>query len=223
MTGQGDRAVLWDLDGTLVDTAEHHFAAWGNVLGARGVDLTREAFLRTFGRRNVDVLRDMLGDGLSDEDVRDLGASKEIDYRARVRAGRLATLGGVDRWLALLRERGWRQAIASSAPHANIEAILDGLGLHGAFDAVVGEEDVQRGKPDPQVFLVAAAKLGVPPERSIVVEDAPAGVEAARRAGMHSIGVRTGHGNLDADLVVDSLADLPVDAFERLLDRSPAR
>jgi beta-phosphoglucomutase len=221
MTGDAPRAVLWDLDGTLVDTAEQHLAAWQSILGPRGVALTRDDFLRTFGRQNVDVLRDMLGEAIAGDDVRAIGAAKEADYRARVRAARLAPLPGVRAWLARLRAAGWRQAIASSAPHQNIRAILDGLGLHGAFDAIVGEEDVQRGKPDPQVFLVAAARLGVPPERAIVVEDAPAGVEAARRAGMRTIGVRTGHGSLDADVVVDTLADLPPDAFDRLLERKP--
>jgi beta-phosphoglucomutase len=217
--GSRQRAVLWDLDGTLVDTAEHHFAAWVGTLGPRGVDLTPEVFLRTFGRRNVDVLRDMLGDELTDDEVRTLGGAKEVEYRARVSVGPLVLLPGVAEWLARLHDSGWRQAIASSAPHANIAAILDGLGLHDAFDAIAGEEDVTRGKPDPQIFLVAAAKLGIPPERCIVVEDAPAGVEAGRRAGMRTIGVGGAHGKLDADMVVASLADLAPDAFDRLLAR----
>ena len=215
--------MLWDLDGTLVDTADHHLAAWKKVLGPRGVDLNRGAFLRTFGRRNVDVLRDLLGDGLADEVVQRIGNAKEEDYRNLVRAGTLVTLPGVAGWLIRLRQEGWRQAIASSAPYANIEAILDALSLHDAFDAIAGEEDVHRGKPDPRIFLVAAAKLGVPPDRSIVVEDAPAGVAAARGAGMRVIGVRTGHGDLEADLVVDTLADLPIDAFDRLLAGSMTR
>jgi len=200
-----------------VDTADQHFAAWTDTFAPREVALERAAFLSTFGRRNVDVLRDMLGDDLSDDDVRTIGLAKEENYRARVAAAPLETLPGVAVWLQRLRQEGWRQAIASSAPHANIAVILDSLSLRDAFEAIVGEEDVQRGKPDPQVFLVAAAKLEAPPARCIVVEDAPAGVEAAHRAGMRSIGVRSGHRHLDADLVVDSLADLPRDAFDRLL------
>jgi beta-phosphoglucomutase len=224
MTTTTPRAVLWDLDGTLVDTADQHFAAWTDTFAPRGVALARDAFLSTFGRRNVDVLRDMLGDGLSDDDVREIGLAKEENYRSRVAAAQLQTLPGVAMWLRRLRQEGWRQAIASSAPHANIAVILDRLSLRDAFDAIVGEEDVPRGKPDPQVFLVAATRLAVTPARCIVVEDAPAGAEAARRAGMRSIGVRSGHRHLDADLVVDSLADLPPDAFDRLLlpPRHPA-
>ena len=211
------RAVLWDLDGTLVDTAAQHMAAWSAVLTPRGVDFTRERFLGTFGRRNLDVLRDLLAEDLSEEMVREIGGAKEEHFRALVRTGPLHMLPGSADWLRRLRETGWRQAIASSAPHANIAATLDGLALHGAFDAIAGEEDVTRGKPDPQIFLAAAAKLGVPPHRAIVVEDAPAGVAAARAAGMRVIGVRTGHGNLEADLVVDTLDLLLLDAFERLL------
>jgi beta-phosphoglucomutase family hydrolase len=214
---QNAKAVLWDLDGTLVDTGAYHFASWQTALADLGIDLTPEMFVRTFGRRNVDVLRDILGVMFSDDNVHRLGAAKEEEYRALVRAGHLVALPGVAQWLERLRAAGWRQAIASSAPYANIEAILDSLSLHDAFDAISGDEDVQRGKPDPQVFLIAAAKLGVSPERCIVVEDAPAGVEAAHRAVMRCIGVRTGHSELDADLVVDTLADLPDDAFDRLL------
>ena len=213
------RGVLWDLDGTLVDTAQQHFASWVDVFGPRGVTLSPELFLRTFGRRNIDVLRDLLGDHLSDDEALQIGAAKEQRYRQLVLAGDLMTLPGVDQWLTRLRAAGWRQAIASSAPHANIEAILDVLDLHAAFDAIVGDEDVQRGKPDPQAFRIAAARLGVTSERAIVVEDAPAGIEAARRAGMRSIGVAGSHPPeyLDADLVVSSLADLPPDAFDQLL------
>ena len=215
------RAVLWDLDGTIVDTATHHFAAWQTALAGRGVDLTPEMFVRTFGRRNADVLRDILGESLGDEEIRKLGAAKEENYRARVRSANLEPLPGVASWLERLRASGWRQAIASSAPHANITAIFDGLDLHDAFDAIAGDEDVERGKPDPQVFRIAAAKLYVPPHRTIVIEDAPAGIEGAHRAGMRAIGVRSGHKDLDADLVVDTLAQLPDDAFDSLLDLPP--
>jgi HAD superfamily hydrolase (TIGR01509 family) len=215
------RGVLWDLDGTLVDTAQQHFAAWVEVFGPRGASLSPEAFLGTFGRRSMDVLRDLLGEHLTDDDVLQIGAAKEVSFRRQVLTSELAPLAGVADWLPKLRAAGWRQAIASSAPHANIEAVLDRLDLHAAFDAIVGEEDVQRGKPDPQVFLTAASRLGVAPLRAIVVEDAPAGVDAACRAGMRSIGVAGSHPAqyLDADLVVSSLADLSPDAFEQLLAR----
>jgi beta-phosphoglucomutase len=101
----------------------------------------------------------------------------------------------------------------------NIQALLDTLDVAQYFDAIASAEDVDRGKPDPQVFQVAAAKLGVPPEHCIVVEDAPAGVQGARRAGMRCIGVLTTQPILDADIIVERLDQLPPDAFERLLIR----
>ena len=112
---------------------------------------------------------------------------------------------------------GWLQAIASSAPRENIDAVLAVIGLASVFQAMVSAEDVTLGKPDPQVFLTAASRLGSAPARSIVVEDAAAGIEAARRAGMPSIGVSRKGSPLPADLAVASLADLPPDAFSLLL------
>jgi len=211
------RAVLWDMDGTLVDSAEYHWLSWQEPLRRKGLQVTRERFLTTFGRRNDAVLRDLLGEDLADAEIVRIAAAKEEGYRALVREGGITPLPGVTDRLAALRAAGWRQAVASSAPRLNVATILDALGLADAFDAVAGEEDVTRGKPDPQIFLVAAAKLGIPPARCVVVEDAPAGLEAARRAGMRRIGVGTAHGALDADLVVASLAELPPDAFARLL------
>ena len=130
----------------------------------------------------------------------------------------VSLLPGAACWLRQLADGGWRQAIASSAPRLNIDAILQVLGIEEQFGAVVAAEDVQRGKPDPQVFLMAAARLSVPAERCVVVEDSPAGIEGAHRAGMAAIGVGSAHGGLPADRTVGSLADLPADAFERLVD-----
>ncbi len=218
MTGGNDvRAVLWDMDGTLVDTARFHLDAWQDVLGGLGITVTHERFMQTFGRRNDAVIRDLVDPEATAETIARIAGEKEERYRALVRAHGVEPLPGVREWLPRLRDAGWRNAIASSAPHANIETIIDAMGFHGQFDGIAGDEDVTVGKPDPQVFLAAAASVGAQPARCVVVEDAPAGVEGGRRAGMRTIGVRSGHGTLDADIVVDSLADLPPDAFERLL------
>jgi HAD superfamily hydrolase (TIGR01509 family) len=147
-----------------------------------------------------------------------IGEAKEARYRELVRAGGITLLPGVERWLMRLQADGWRQAVASAAPRANVEAIMAALGIAAHFDAISSAEDVQRGKPDPQVFLVAAKRVGVPPARCIVIEDAPAGLTGAQRGGMRAIGVRSSHADLQADIVVDTLAELPDDAFERLLD-----
>lgn len=116
-----------------------------------------------------------------------------------------------------LHQEGWFQAVASAAPRANIDAVLESLSTTSVFQAIVSAEDVHRGKPDPEVYLLAASRLGVAPERCIVVEDAIAGIEGARRAGMRSIGVSRSGNHLSADLVLRSLDVLDSDAFENLL------
>jgi beta-phosphoglucomutase len=127
----------------------------------------------------------------------------------------------VRRWLGRLRDTGWRQAVASSAPPANIEVIIEVLGLEDLFDGWVSAEEVAHGKPAPDVFLLAAQKLGVAPHRAVVVEDAPAGVEAGRRGGMRTVGIASLARSLHADIVVRSLDELDDDAFERLVENGP--
>jgi beta-phosphoglucomutase len=212
----GARAVLWDLDGTLADSSEWHWRAWRDAMAAVNRPLTREQFASTFGQRNDRFLRAWLGDDLSDADVFRFGEDKEAAYRRLVEAEGLVALPGAASWVRRLRVDGWRQAIASSAPRPNIEVMVKALGLEGLLDALVGAEDVTRGKPEPDVFLAAAARLGVEPARCIVVEDAAVGIEAARRAGMRSVGVNHG-ATLDADVAVASLADLPEHTFDRLV------
>ena len=212
------RAALWDMDGTLLDSAEYHWLAWRETLASDGFDLAHEQFIATFGQRNDTILRGWLGADLPVSEIDRIGGSKEALYRRFVRERGVRLLPGVERWLARLQAAGWRQAVASAAPRLNVEAILEALSIAPYFGAITSAEDVQRGKPDPQVFLLAAERLGVPPARCVVVEDAPAGVEGAHRGGMRAIGVRSSHAALPADIAVDSLADLDDDAFDRLLE-----
>jgi beta-phosphoglucomutase family hydrolase len=211
------RAALWDMDGTLLDSAQYHWLAWRDTLADENHPITYEQFVATFGQRNDTILRSYFGPGLTDAEVDRIGDTKEKRYRALVRERGVALLPGVRRWLDRLHAEGWRQAVASSAPPANVEAIVAALEIGPFFGALVSAEDVQRGKPDPQVFLVAAERLGVPPACCVVVEDAPAGTEAAHRAGMRAIGVRTSHATLQADIVAHTLDELPDDAFDRLI------
>lgn len=210
-------AVLWDLDGTLVDSEEYHWRAWRDTMAAEGVSITREQFLATFGQRNDSIVPQLLGTRADPERVRRIGDAKEVCYRRLVREGGLSPSPGAAERVKRLKDEGWLQAIASSAPRLNVEVVLEVLGFTDHFQAIVSAEDVRAGKPDPEVFLVAASRLRVPPERCIVVEDAPAGIEAARRAGMRSIGLNRPGASLDADIAVSSLADLPPDAFSRLI------
>lgn len=210
-------AVLWDMDGTLVDSAEYHWQAWRDTMLSEGSPITYEQFRVTFGQRNDCILRQWLGEKATAELIQRIGDAKEALYRQHVRQQGISALPGALQWLHKLHRKGWKQAIASAAPRANIETILNVLAVGECFEEMVSAEDVHRGKPDPEVFLVASSKLRVAPEHCIVVEDAEHGVEAARAAGMKSIGVCQDAKHLPADIVVRSLDLLDESAFERLL------
>jgi beta-phosphoglucomutase len=212
-------AALWDLDGTLIDSQEYHWLSWRDTLRAEGFDLTYDRFLASFGQRNDRILSGWLGVDADPARIRRIGEQKEAEYRQLAEEHGLTPLPGAREWVEALRARGWKQAIASSAPVLNVQTMLRVTGLGASIDAIVSAEDVTRGKPDPQVFLVASEKLSIPPSRCVVVEDAAAGIEGARRAGMKSIGVNA-RTRLDADVYVASLADLPADAFDSLLGRA---
>jgi beta-phosphoglucomutase family hydrolase len=208
------KAVLWDLDGVLVDTASFHFEAWRELFAGEGKDIGEEEFRRTFGLRNDAILREILG-GLPRQRVEELSRRKEELFRAKI-AGRITPTPGVPALLERLRQTGRRMAVVSSAPRQNVEMVLHGLGIEDAFDVIVAEEDASRGKPDPQGYLLAAERLGAAPEECAVVEDAPGGVEAAKRAGMRCIGLaakRALDALAGADLVVQSLEEEQVYRF----------
>lgn len=211
------RAVLWDMDGTLIDSAEYHWLTWRDALAAEGRRLTYQEFTSFFGQRNDAILRRFIDEAIAADEIARIGDAKEAAYRRMVRERGIEPLPGVRSWLERLRDAGWRQAVASSAPPANIEVLIDVLGVRDCFQAYVSAEEVPHGKPAPDVFVRAAEKLSVPPSRCIVVEDAPAGVEAGRRAGMRTIGIVAMHPGLQADVTTDSMAELPDDTFDRLL------
>jgi len=211
------RGVIWDLDGTLIDSARHHYESWRALLAPEGIDLDYPAFLKGFGLRNDEWLRDLLGEEIALTEIRRIGDAKEAHYRQVVAAQGLVVLPGVWEMLERLRHDGWKHAVATSAPVKNLEIILDVTGLKDVMDGWAGSEDVEQGKPAPDVFLLAAKRIGVAPRRAVVVEDAAAGVLGAHRAGMTAIGVGPHHTGLDADRSVESLVDLPIAVFEELV------
>jgi len=205
------------MDGTLIDSEEFHWISWRDTLANEGISITREQFLSSFGQRNDSIIPRLLGAATTPERIERIATAKEELYRHLVRSEGISPLPGVARWLHDLHKEGWLQAIASSAPRANVDTVLEVLSATHIFQGIVSAEDVHRGKPDPEVFLAAASRVGVPPERCIVVEDAVAGVQAARNAGMKSIGVNRNGKTLPADRVVQSLDLLEKDAFDALM------
>jgi HAD superfamily hydrolase (TIGR01509 family) len=206
------------MDGTLIDSEEFHWISWRDTLANVGITITREQFLASFGQRNDSILPQWLGAAATPERIERISRAKERLYRELVRKDGVSPEPGVATWLHRLHKQGWLQAIASAAPRANIDAVLEALQATHLFQGIVSADDVHRGKPDPEVYLTAASRVGVPPDRCIVVEDAVAGVEGARSAGMKSIGISHNGRQLPADIVVQSLDALAPDAFDTLLE-----
>ena len=211
-------AAIWDMDGVLVDTGQDHYQSWVEALAKRSVPLSYEQFSATFGMNNTSILKLWLGANTPQSVIDQVGDEKETIFRQLV-AGRIQPLPGVCSLLEGLQKAGFRQAVASSAPQANIDVLLETTRLRPFFDAVVSASRLP-GKPDPAVYLEAAARLGVLPAQCVVVEDAVAGVEGARRAGMHCIAVTNTNPAASlaaAGLVVDSLEKVSGETFSRLL------
>ncbi|HEU4536496.1 MAG TPA: HAD family phosphatase [Polyangiaceae bacterium] len=184
-------AAVFDLDGTLVDNIRYHLEAWVALARAEGVELTAERFARELsGKKTDETIPLLLGREVAPDAIARLAAQKEAHYRA-LYAPHVALLPGAEALLRGLRARGLKVAIASAAPPDNRAFVLDRLGVAGLFDAVVGAENAPRGKPFPDLFLAAAAAVGVPPERCVAFEDAPLGVQAARAASMRVVGLTT--------------------------------
>jgi beta-phosphoglucomutase len=216
------RAVIFDMDGVLVDSYHAHLKAWQRLGEELGRPVTEEAFIPTFGRRNPEIFTHLWGEDFSADQVGRWGDWKEVAYR-RIITERFPAMDGAAELIDALAAAGLALAIGSSGPLENVEAALAGLGRAEAFQAVVSRDDVTRGKPDPEVFLKTAEKLRIEPRRCAVVEDALVGLEAARQAGMAPIALvgtfRREQLAPHADWVVDSLRDLAPEDVVRLIDR----
>lgn len=216
--------AIFDHDGVLVDSLESHTQAWLEMGRREGLNLSPQFIHETFGMTNPSIFRRLLGNSINDDDLKRYSDLKESYYREAAR-GKIHLMDGVREVLDALSAHGVKLAIGSSGVLPNLELTVSECGLTGRFAAIASLEDITRGKPDPQVFLVAAKKAGCSPARSVVFEDAPVGIQAAKAAGMYAVGVMTTHpaGALEeagADEVVENLVGYNVD---RLLDRLRVR
>ncbi len=211
--------VIFDMDGVLVDSAEAHLRSWQIMAAEHGREMTADVFRATFGRRSGDIIAEVFG--ISDPgEIRRLDDRKEAVYRDLIRE-RVPAMDGAVELVRALRAAGFRLGIGSSGPAENVDLVVEGLGLGDCFDARISARQVTRGKPDPQVFLLAAGELGLPAARCAVIEDAPAGIEAARSAGAAAIGLTGTHPAAalgGADLLVTSLRALTPDRIANLID-----
>lgn len=191
------RGVIFDMDGVLVDSGEHHRAAWHALLAELGARVDSPEFWRlTIGRPAHEAVALLLGRELEYDEAMQLAGRKRDFYRRFARRGAVA-VPGVTAFVGAVARSGMACAVATSASRHDAQHVLDTLALAGHFGAVVTAEDVTRGKPDPEVYLRAAGEIGIAPRDCLVFEDAVVGVQAARRAGMRVIGVTTAHSSAE--------------------------
>jgi beta-phosphoglucomutase family hydrolase len=215
-------AVIWDMDGVLADTAPYHLLAWQETFAKRGIKFTEEDFRRSFGIKNDAIIKNVLGEPTTEAEIETIALEKEATFR-RIIGKNIKPLPGALKLLEALDGHGVKMAIASSTPIENIRLIVGSLGIGKYFPAVITGHDVTEGKPSPQVFLLAAQRLGVEAKNCVVFEDAVAGVTAAKSAGMRCVAITSSHTReklTQADLVIDSLTEVSVKELEDLV-RSP--
>jgi len=203
------RAVVFDLDGVLVDSEGLHVEAWKAVFGRLGVEVTDEEYAHGVGMADVDWLRWLFERrGLPSEGIAGCQRAKRRAFQA-ILSGNVRPFPGVVELVGVLRGE-FALGVASNSSRESVATVLRRLGVEESFGAVVGAEDVRRHKPHPEVYLRAAALLGVAPGACAVVEDSPLGIRAAKAAGMRCIGITNSlpaERLAEADLVVATLAD----------------
>ena len=204
------KAVLWDMDGVIADSNSFHFAAWQETFAKRGINFTKEDFTKLFGTRNDFIIRKVLGKGLPEEDIEPIVQEKEASFRQKAKSN-IKPLPGVMKLLNTIKKGNFKLALVSSAPKENIDLISSELKLEEYFNSIVSGREVPQSKPNPQIYLLAAERLGTQPESCIVIEDSPPGVKAAKAAGMRCLAVANTHSKEElkgADKVVNSLEDM---------------
>lgn len=186
------KAFLFDLNGTMINDMDYHIRAWYNILHALGSDISMERMKEECYGKNEELLERMFPGRFSIAEQQSMSLAKEQAYQQAFRP-ELQLIAGLDAFLAEAHAQGIAMAIGSAAIHFNIDFVLDGLAIRSYFNAVVGAEDVNKSKPDPETYLCCASLLNQPGEECLVFEDSPKGVDAARRAGMRAVVITTLH------------------------------
>lgn len=215
--GQPVRAVLFDMDGVIADTRAAHAHSWSLYADSLGQPIDRDDFMRkTFGRGNMQVLLHFFPDREGDIPfLLEQSETKEAIFRDLFRRGEAPAVPGLLPFVEAMRARGVRLAVGSSAPHGNIDCVLEEWDLARHFDAIVGMEDVTHAKPDPEIFLKCLERLGVAAQDAIVLEDSLHGLDAAHRAGCRAVGFATMHPPEE----IAPHSDIVVADFNELLSR----
>lgn len=208
--------ALFDWDGVVIDSRRHHEESWERLAVEFGKPLPDDHFLKGFGRKNEFIIPELLEWTRDLQEIHQLSLRKEALYREVVADWGLEALPGVRTWLERLRDAGVPCAIGSSTHRANIDLSLGMIGLTEFFQGIVTAEDVSHGKPDPEVFVLAAERIQRAPERCVVFEDAHVGIQAARAGRMRVVGVATTHRIeelTEPDVAVHRLDELEIDTL----------
>ena len=213
------KAFIFDLDGVIVDTAKYHYFAWKELANKLGFEFTMEQNERLKGVsrvRSLEILLDIGKVQLEEDQKSKYLEEKNKQYLQYIeKMDHTEILPGIDDLLHYLKLNKIPYSLGSASKNARL--ILEILDLIGLFDAIVDGNDVSTAKPDPEVFLLAAEKLGVRPEECIVIEDAQAGIEAANKAGMTSIGIGDENVLHEADFLLNNTSELTIDFVQELL------
>jgi beta-phosphoglucomutase family hydrolase len=185
-----DIGFIFDWDGVIIDSHDQHEKSWHLLAEEMNTSVPEGFFKRTFGMRNQQIIPLWFTDLVDrPEEVAKLGDRKEALYREILRRDGIEPLAGVREFLQLMKLAGIRASVGSSTPRKNIETVIEMAGLDGIFDAIVSAEDVKRGKPEPEVFLLGAQRIERQPARCVVFEDAFVGIEAGLSAGMQVVAI----------------------------------
>ncbi|MCF8366582.1 MAG: HAD family phosphatase [Bacteroidales bacterium] len=214
-----DFALIFDLDGVIADTGNFHEKAWFAYCQKYNIPITSELFRNTlFGRSSKETFSILLGRELKNNELAAMVAEKETLFR-KLAKGQLSPTPGIIQFLETIKHAGIRACVASSAPKINVEFTLRQTGTSAYFDQITSAEEVSQSKPDPEIFILAAKKMGFAPEKCLVFEDSFAGIEAAKRAGMKLMLLATTHSKeeLPADFpCIDDFINLHFDTIKKL-------
>ncbi len=208
------------MDGTMIDNMPYHNDAFCELHKRHGIAMPDDFLPRTSGKTNNDIMPMIFGPGLSAERIAELAHEKESLYRELYRP-HLRLVKGLSELLEALKSEGVPMCVGSSAPDENIDMVLDGLNIRSYFKAVINSSQIKQGKPNPEVFLKAAAAMNLSPEQCVVVEDAILGIEAARNANMAVMAIATimpPEQLQHADMVIKDFTEVNVFTFENLLN-----
>lgn len=216
--------LIFDMDGVVIDSNPYHKTAWENFLRKKGIPFDDQFFFNVLsGRTGPTSMKIIFGDDLSETNLNEYLDEVDQGFQNILRqTEEVKPIAGLYEFLDSVPGNGHRLALATSAPPLNIELGLEKLKLEGVFEVIVGKVDVVHGKPDPEVYLTTVERLGLPIEQCIVFEDSIVGIQSARKAGIHVVGIASGHSKEElleegVSLVVNDFTDLSLEQVTSLI------